>query len=493
MFFINRLIVKLFHTVTFALFLTCCFTIQTQAGERSMIIGFHEQPDLLEESLVHGKGGKIKRKFQNIPAYAADLSDKAVKHLRKDPRVKYVVEDSWYWVVEPLQMADPLEYQNSWGVAHIGSMTAHANNINGKNVRVAVLDTGIDYKHQDLAKNYQGGIDFVFNDNDPYDDSWNSHGTHVAGIIAAAANGSGVVGVAPKAKLYGVKVLDGGGFGLLSWIIAGIDWAISKNIDIINISIGGSHSSALQDACDKAYEDGVLLVAAAGSKSGIKYPAAYDSVIAVTGTDMADQDQQYWFAPTGPQIELAAPGVFVNSTSANNDFKELSGTSQAAPHVSGVAALIYSAGTYDLNGDDIINNKDVRIQLQESALDLGDAGKDDVFGYGLVDVPAALEIDRGSTTFDLVRDPQHGNDSKIVELYDMEYQVTISNNSLKEVHVEVYENGIYRGDLYEEFSFAKHMPQEVSFFLDALNTTLEVVFLPLGRPGSSAGITIIDK
>jgi len=239
--------------------------------------------------------------------------------------------------------------------------------------------------------NYQGGWDFVFDDNDPYDDSWNSHGTHVAGIIAAAADGSGVVGVAPNAELYAVKVLDGAGFGLLSWIMEGIEWAVDNEIDVVNISIGGFHTVALQDACDAAYTAGVLLVAAAGNGAEVAYPAAYDSVIAVTGTDSADQ--QGWFAPFGSQVELAAPGVVIQSTSANNNYAELSGTSQAASHVSGVAALVFSAGTNDLNNDGIVNNQDVRMQLQLSAQDLGDPGKDDVYGYGLIDVAAALEID----------------------------------------------------------------------------------------------------
>ena len=118
------------------------------------------------------------------------------------------------------------EVGNSWGVAHIFADVAHASGNKGTGIKVAILDTGIDYTHEDLAGNYIGGYDFVFNDNDPYDDNYFGHGTHVAGIIAAEENGIGVIGVAPEAELFAVKVLDGAGFGTADWIIAGIEWAV---------------------------------------------------------------------------------------------------------------------------------------------------------------------------------------------------------------------------------------------------------------------------
>ena len=492
MFFINRLMmVRLSSAITFLLF-CFCFIVPVQAMERSVIIGFHNKPGPSEEALLHRHGGGIKHKFRHISAYAASLSDKAVKRLRKNRKVKYVIEDTIYWAIEPVEVAaDPIEYQNSWGVEHIGSMTAHSNNIAGNGVRVAILDSGIDYTHQELAMNYQGGWDFVFDDNDPYDDSWNSHGTHVAGIIAAAADGSGVVGVAPYAELYAVKVLDGGGFGLLSWIIEGIEWAIDTGVDVVNISIGGPHSVALQDACDAAYNAGILLVAAAGNGGEVTYPAAYDSVIAVTGTDSTDQPG--WFAPYGAQIELAAPGVVIQSTSVNNDYAELSGTSQAAPHVAGVAALILSAGTNDLNNDGMVNNRDVRMQLQMSAQDLGNPGKDDIYGYGLVNVTAALDVDdveNPGWSFELVRGYKRVNNKEIVTLTDRTYQVTIGNNSLRGVRVVVYEDGYVRDDLSERINLKKRLPQDISFSIDARGTTLNVVFFPIGKLCSSAMITI---
>lgn len=489
----KRLLLKLFSAFTFVIFFTSCFIFRAQAREHSVIVGFHNKPGPSEKALLHGHGGKIKHQFRHISAYTTSLSDLDVQRLRKDPKVKYVIDDIIYQVIDPVDVAgDPLEYENSWGVEHIGSLIAHSNNISGKGIRIALLDTGMDYTHQDLATNYKGGWDFVFNDSDPYDDSWNSHGTHVAGIIAAVADGNGVIGVAQNAELYAVKVLDGGGFGLLSWIIEGIEWAVDNEVDIVNISIGGRHSVALMDACDAAYNAGVLLVAAAGNGTEVAYPAAYDSVIAVTGTD--NTDQLGWFAPLGSQVELTAPGVIIQSTSADNTYAELSGTSQAAPHVTGMAALILSAGTYDLNNDNIVNNQDVRIQMQMSAKDLGDVGKDDFYGFGLIDVAAALELstDAGdsSLTFELIKGSRHRQDNEIVNLSGMPFQITITNNSLQSLRVVVFENGKRRKDLSQKIHFNKRSPQVVSFSLDASNRTFQVVFVPGGKPGASATIAI---
>lgn len=475
-------------------FLFCLFlSAQAQGSERSFIIGFHGKPGASEEVLVQDHRGRVKHKFRHIAAYSVSLSAGDAENLRKDRRIKYVIEDTVYQLIDPVGVsAGSVEYEDSWGVERIGSGTAHANNIFGYGTRVAVLDTGIDYAHQELADTYYGGWDFVFDDNDPYDDSWNSHGTHVAGIIAAAADGNGVVGVSPGAELYAVKVLDGGGFGFLSWIIKGLEWAVDSGMDVVNISIGGPHSEALEEACDAAYNAGLLLVAAAGNGTEVSYPAAYGSVIAVTGTDR--EDQQGWFAPYGTQIELSAPGVTIRSTSAGNGYAELSGTSQAAPHVSGLAALIIGAGTYDLNGDGNVDNRDVRLQMQMSANDLGETGRDDLYGFGLVDVAAALELsdeeDFSGLTFELIKKNQHWKNFEKITLEGMLYEVTVVNNSLRAVAVVVYDEEGKRKDLGGIIRFTGQAGQADSFWLDARRYNLQVIFIPVGKPGSSAVVSI---
>ena len=380
---------KYFLMPVFLVFIFCSLATTVPGAQRSVIIGFHKQPGLTDKTLIHRAGGGVHRTYHLINAIAAQIPEHALANLSRNPQVAYVEQDATFMAIEPA-VAGSLEYGNSWGVEHIGCEVIHDAGIKGCGVNVAIIDTGIDYTHEELAGNYVYGYDFVFDDDDPFDDSWNSHGTHVAGIIAAGENGFGVVGVAPEASLYAVKVLDGAGFGSLSSIIAGIQWAVDNNMDIANISLAGDYSQALQEACDAADNAGLLLVAAAGNTYGqaVTYPAAYDSVIAVTGTDKADNSA--YFSPLGPQVELAAPALLICSTSKDGTYAKLSGTSQAAPHVAGTAALMISCGVEDLNGDGAANNRDVRQKLQETAMDLGIPGRDETFGYGLVDAAAAV-------------------------------------------------------------------------------------------------------
>jgi len=353
-------------------------TAYSEEPRRDVIIGFHQMPIPPEKTLIHSEGGVVKHEYRLIPAVSASLSEQAIDIMRKNPRVAYIEDDVILTIATD-------EYMNSPGVRHIGCEMTHNNGIDGTGVKVAVIDTGIDYTHEDLDANYKGGYDFVFNDFDPFDDSYNSHGTHVAGIIAAERNGVGVVGVAPNASLYAVKVLDGAGFGTVGWVIAGIEWAVDNDMDVVFMSLGTSKDSqSLREACRNASDAGVLLVAAAGNTHGgnVTYPARYDSVIAVTATDL--NDSQASFSPIGHEVELAAPGVDIMSTTSDDGYGNLSGTSQAAPHVAGTAALIISSDLSDVNGDGVVNNEDVRLQLQSTAQDLGDLGEDDTYGYGLV-------------------------------------------------------------------------------------------------------------
>ena len=153
----------------------------------------------------------------------------------------------------------------------------------GKGIKVFILDTGIDGSHPDLAGNFKGGISFVPTESSTMD--FNSHGTHCAGTVAARINGSGVVGVAPAAYLYAVKVLPGAGPGQWSWLIAGIDWAMKKKgPKILSMSLGGGGApTALKTMCQTAWNKGVLLIAAAGNTGGaVGQPANFDSVVAVS-------------------------------------------------------------------------------------------------------------------------------------------------------------------------------------------------------------------
>jgi subtilisin family serine protease len=334
-----------------------------------VIIGFKSTPGHADKAMVRGHGGDIKYSYTIINAIAAKLPEQAIENIQKSPRVTYVEMDGEVHTLD-------LELDNSWGVKRIGAGTVHAGGNKGAGVNVAIIDTGIDYTHSDLDANYKDGYDYVNNDADPMDD--NGHGTHCAGIVAAEYNDAGVVGVAPGADLYAVKVLNSVGSGYGSDVIAGIQWSVKNGMQVISMSLGGStYSRSLHRACDRAYNKGIVIVAAAGNDGvTVSYPARYDSVIAVAATDSSDYRAS--FSNTGPAVELAAPGVSVSSTKLGGGYVAKSGTSMACPHVAGTAALVIFAG-----------EGDVRQCLQQTADDLGAAGKDDQYGYGLVDAEEA--------------------------------------------------------------------------------------------------------
>jgi subtilisin family serine protease len=266
----------------------------------------------------------------------------------------------------------------AWDVANTGSATV-----------VAVLDTGVDRDHPDLAPNLATGLDIVNGDADPSDD--NGHGTAVAGVVGAATgNGTGVAGVAWNARIMPVKVLGANGTGLDGDIAAGITWATDHGADIINLSLGGFGSStALDQAVDYALAHDVVVVAAAGNESaGVpSFPAAIPGVLAVTATDA--QGQFAWFSNHGPWITLAAPGIHITTTALAAGptlaVAQVTGTSFSSPIVAGVAALVrerHPGWRWDK----------VAYELLRTARDAGPAGADDAYGFGIVDAAAALDV-----------------------------------------------------------------------------------------------------
>lgn len=312
----------------------------------------------------------VLHKFELLPVYHLQLTDKQANGLSNHPQIKFVEENA---------TAKATAQTIPWGIPHVQATNAHATGVYGSGVKVAILDTGIDRSHADL--NVRGGYS-VFTDSgnrDPFYDG-SGHGTHVAGTVAALNNSTGVLGVAPQAELYAVKVLNNNGEGSYAGIAQGIEWAIQNNMDIINMSLGGpSGSSILKQYCDLAYSRGILLVAAAGNSGNawglfdtVEYPAKYDSVIAVAAIDQ--NNRRASFSSHGPAVELAAPGVNILSTIPGNRYASYNGTSMASPHVAGVAALVWSKKPH-------LSNVQLRQTLQQTAQYLGNT---DHFGYGLV-------------------------------------------------------------------------------------------------------------
>lgn len=343
--------------------------------------------------------GAVKVKTLRLINAAVVLAGPASERaLRQQVEVLRVEEDAVVHALAKPQPAAPAE-SLPWGVDRIGADLVWDQNHDlqvdtganaGAGVKVAVLDTGIDLDHPDLRANVKGGVNTI-NPRKSADDD-NGHGTHVAGIVAAVDNAIGVLGVAPRAWLYAVKVLDRQGSGFVSDIIEGLQWCIDNGMQVVNMSFGTSSDvQSFHDAIVAAYNAGLVLVAAAGNSGPgddtVLYPARYPEVIAVSATDKSDA-VPYW-SSRGPEVELAAPGVDVYSTYKGGGYATLSGTSMAAPHVTGVAALVIAGGISDGNGNGVVNDE-VRSRLQSTAEDLGAVGRDNLYGYGLVDAGRAV-------------------------------------------------------------------------------------------------------
>ncbi|MCJ7424386.1 S8 family serine peptidase [Candidatus Bathyarchaeota archaeon] len=285
---------------------------------------------------------------------------------------------------------DP-DWSLQWGPQKIEAEWAWNATLGNSSILVAVIDSGIDYTHPDLAANYaSGGRDWVNNDEDPMDDY--NHGTKVAGIIAAVTNNEiGIAGLA-QVKVMAEKIFDNEGVGYVDDVVSAIYHATDQGAKIISMSLSTEYNvSLLYDAVKCAYEKGVLLVAAAGNQASDakRYPAAYDEVIAVTATNSSDNPAD--FTNFGDWVELAAPGVDIFTTDLLDEnlppdyqyYRWGSGTSFACPHVSGLAALVWSEFPN-------ANRDWVRARLRETADDLGNPGFDNYYGYGRINARKAI-------------------------------------------------------------------------------------------------------
>ncbi len=310
-------------------------------------------------------------------------------------------EDQWYTSQNgsaPPDSTDPL-LRYEWGLdntgqtggkedADIDAPEAWEITTGVTETMIAVIDTGVDYNHEDLD---DGRVrtdidqDYVNDDDDAMDD--HSHGTHVAGTIAAETNnGVGVAGVMWQAQILPLKVLSNRGSGSSDDVAAAIRYAADQGADAINMSLGSrSCSQTIADAVNYAYDKGVVIVAAAGnSGSSIGYPAKHAPVIAVGATD--HNDHKAYFSNYGDELDVVAPGVSIFSTVPNNGYDAFSGTSMASPHVAGVVGLLLSQRSDLSNGQ-------VREILRQSADDLGQGGFDTYYGYGRVNAHQALQAE----------------------------------------------------------------------------------------------------
>lgn len=365
------------------------------APEGRLIVTWHDvAPSELALDDVAGLRSSKTNGERTLVIARAGKAAAVANRLRADPRVESVVPDAIVavadWPVLPSVPNDELYEASQADMRVIGMPRAWEMTTGSSSVIVAVLDTGYEGTHEDLAS-----VPLV----SPYNARTGSanvtdvygHGTHVAGTIAAGTNNLvGVAGIAPGVTIMPVKVLDAEGQGYWSDFLEGVDWAVSHGAAVINLSLGSGLSAeqvaAFQPTFTAARDAGVLVVAAAGNNNNNTpfYPASFAKVLSVAATTNADGKAS--FSNYGPKIDLAAPGSSIASTYRDGTYWSMSGTSMATPHVVGLAALIRSLHP-------AYGPADVEAVMKDTALDLGTPGRDDVFGYGRIQAPEALALD----------------------------------------------------------------------------------------------------
>ncbi|OHA42619.1 MAG: hypothetical protein A3G59_03390 [Candidatus Taylorbacteria bacterium RIFCSPLOWO2_12_FULL_47_20] len=368
------------------------------------------------DRLVVREKGSSTFRVVNVSA-GISLRD-AISNFQKNKNLVYVEPD--FEVTAFTAPNDPY-YTYQWNLFDVSRGGVGAEGAweygDGNGVVVAMLDTGIAYETRGkfymapdfTSDQFVAGYDFIENDTHPNDD--NGHGTHTASIVAEVSdNAIGISGLAPGVRLMPVKVLGRNGSGSYSAVASGIRWAADHGAKVINLSLGGtSPATYLEEALQYAYNKGVTIVAAAGNNgaSSLSYPAAYNDYVIAVGATGSDKNLAY-YSNFGEGLDIVAPGgdtrvdkngdgyadgvlgqSFTRPNYANIGYYFMQGTSMAAPHVSGAAALVSGAmPSY--------SNSMIREVLQDNALDLGDAGYDNLYGYGLLQAGEAVKKARDS-------------------------------------------------------------------------------------------------
>lgn len=332
------------------------------------------------DQLIKQKGIEPKMYLESIQASVVETELRNVKALLEDPRVASVEVDPKRYIYDLQIAAQTTPYGIPMVQANLVSDTM------ATNMKVCVIDTGYRLGHVDLPN--AGVTGFAFSGHGSWNTDGNGHGTHVAGTIVALNNSQGVVGVLPNGKVgvHIVKIFnDSGNWTNASNLIQGIERCRAAGAKVVNMSLGGSSSSAAEStAMTNFYNGGMLLVAAAGNagNTSFSYPASYNAVVSVAAVDSSRNLAS--FSQRNSQVELAGPGVGVNSTWSNGGYNSISGTSMASPHVAGVAALVWS-------NHPTCTPAQIRAALTATAQDRGAAGRDTSFGFGIVQAKAAVD------------------------------------------------------------------------------------------------------
>ncbi len=333
------------------------------------------------EKVLKPHNGKSKAHLKKLNTHIIELPAGAdevavMRELKKDNRLKYVELDMA--VTPNASVTDPY-YSNSWALPKIQTPTAW-DSANGSGVTIAILDSGVDGTHPDLAPNIVPGWNMYDNNADTSD--VNGHGTIVAGAAAMAANNNnGSSGVAWGAKIMPVRITGPDGFGYFSTIAQGINWAADHGAKVANISYGASGSSIVQSAAQYMRSKGGVVMVSAGNSGVLENIAANDSLLSVAATD--SNDLRTSWSSYGSYVDISAPGLSIYTTVRGGGYSNASGTSLSSPIVAATAALMISANNN-------LSPTDIDQILKSTAFDLGAAGYDIYYGAGRVDAAKAV-------------------------------------------------------------------------------------------------------
>jgi thermitase len=334
-----------------------------------ILVKFKSNTTASEIAQIHRQnGGRMKGTISALGVQVVTVPwDKVKEKVRAysaNGKVLYAEPD---YIAEAVDSPDDTYLNNQWGLKKVEATSAWELTKGSSTIKIAILDTGVDFDHPDLINKLVNKVNFTTS---PTSDDVYGHGTHVAGIAAASTNNAmGVAGLGYDSTLMSVKVLGDDGYGAYSWIAQGIVWAADNGAKVINLSLGGSSaSSTLESAVDYAWSKGAIVVAAAGNSGSSSpfYPAYYNKVIAVAATDQIDNLPSW--SNYGNWVDIAAPGNGIYSTKKNGSYGYMTGTSMATPFVSGLASLVFTVVS-DTNGNKLLNDE-VRTRIETTCDEL---------------------------------------------------------------------------------------------------------------------------
>jgi subtilisin len=373
-------------------FLGCSDTIYWSESSGRFMVMFDreaELPPILDR--LKAKGIRILDRLDIISGISCHLNKEQMEFVQMIPSVRYIELDLELFMLEtdppaPLIVMDyqmaPADESVDWGVRRINAPEAWET-ATGRGVRVGIVDTGIATAHPDLRGAVIGGFNAI--DNGSYEDD-NDHGTYVASVVAARRNGVGIVGVAPDALLYAIKVMGDDGRGYISDVIEGCQWAIEEGLSVVNMSLGSTYGSvALREAMSALTSQGVSTIVAAGNEGerGVFFPARDDVAVCVGGSGM--DDKRVSWSNYGSALKengVLAPGDWIQAAKKDGGWRRVSGTSIAAPHVTGLIALMLEIERLDRDS--------LRRFVFEGASQFDDP--DEFSGYGVINARRSLDI-----------------------------------------------------------------------------------------------------